>query len=375
VANNITIGDCFRAKEDNFVLLRVLAASAVIYGHSFAISSQRGYRDLFLQYVGHTHIAHVAVCIFFVISGFLVTGSYFNRHNWRIYIKARFLRLIPGLAVCLMLTVFVLGPTVTVLPLYEYFSELFAGILQLIQNPSERSGRFLLPGVFDELRLSGAVNGSLWTLLVEVKMYFYVLLFGVAGVLKRRVFFNFAILMLIIVGVFYPEFLPLVHNDPKHLRLAALFAIGAVLYINRDVVPLHGAIVLLLIVLAVAFNRSEAFMTILSLLIAYGTMWVAYCVPIPFAEKVPDNSYGIYIYAFPIQQSLVLFFPHIGPYYLGVLAFLIVYPLALASWYLVEKPSLRLKRGPLLSGVWVWIKYKFFSLLEWHGSTKGSSDK
>jgi len=73
-----TIGDCFRARQDNFVLLRILAASAVIYGHSFALSNVRGYKEPLFRFIGHSHIAHEAVSVFFVVSGFLVTASYMS---------------------------------------------------------------------------------------------------------------------------------------------------------------------------------------------------------------------------------------------------------------------------------------------------------
>ena len=336
-----TIGSCFRKRQDNFVLLRVFAASAVIYGHSFALSSVRGYKDFVHQYIGQTHIAHEAVSIFFVISGFLVTASYLNRNDWRVFAKSRLLRIVPALLVCLLLTVFILGPALTTVSLVDYFSSLKT-YTYLLWNISFIKPDFFLPGVFENNRIGG-INGSLWTLPAEMRMYFIVFVFGLVGLLGKRMLFNGAIALLFIIGFLYPDIIPLINHNPKYVRLAAMFAIGAAMYINRDVIPLHGSIVIALLGVTIFFHKTDYFIIALSVFLAYATIWLAYVPSIPWTDRLQDNSYGIYIYAFPVQQTLVDVFPNIGPYMLFVFAFPITYMLAMLSWAYVEKPMLGLK--------------------------------
>jgi peptidoglycan/LPS O-acetylase OafA/YrhL len=53
-----------------------------------------------------------------------------------------------------------------------------------------------------------------------------------------------------------------------------------------------------------------------------------------------DTSFGIYICAGPIQQTLLWAVPALTPLWLSSIAFVIVLPLAFASWCFIEKPAL-----------------------------------
>jgi peptidoglycan/LPS O-acetylase OafA/YrhL len=60
-------------------------------------------------------------------------------------------------------------------------------------------------------------------------------------------------------------------------------------------------------------------------------------------NKVGDCSYGIYIYAFPIQQLAAHVMPAGTPYYNMTVTTAVVVPLAMLSWMYIEKPSLGMK--------------------------------
>ena len=119
---DFTIADGLARRRDNFLLLRILAACAVIYGHSFAIAPQAGANDIFLRMNWGYFSGALAVDVFFVVSGFLVSGSFMARHSLGRFVLARALRILPALAVVLLGSIFVIGPLFTRLGLAEYFA-------------------------------------------------------------------------------------------------------------------------------------------------------------------------------------------------------------------------------------------------------------
>lgn len=143
----------------------------VLYGHSFVLLGLR--EPLFMSWLP---LGPLGVFIFFTISGYLVSESWDRDPHLLRFFQRRLLRILPGLAVCVLLTVGVLGPLLTTLPLADYFSNPHTlGYLRTI-------GLYItyyLPGVFDGNRYPNAVNGSLWSLPVEFLMYIVVALVGV----------------------------------------------------------------------------------------------------------------------------------------------------------------------------------------------------
>ena len=149
--------------RNNFDFLRVLAAFLVIYGHGLAI------RGLPLQNLWGAQIDLFGVCIFFSISGYLVTDSWLRTPALPVFVWKRFLRIWPALFVVVVLTTFVFGPLVTRIPL---------SVITLARRRLGRISAMLLsfsvpglPGVFDAPPLAGLVNGPLWSLPVEVACY------------------------------------------------------------------------------------------------------------------------------------------------------------------------------------------------------------
>ena len=92
-AGETTIAAHMARRRDNFLLLRIVAALAVIYGHSFVLAKADGSNDIFLRNGWPFYSGDIAVMMFFVISGFMVSGSYIARANLADFMTARLLRI------------------------------------------------------------------------------------------------------------------------------------------------------------------------------------------------------------------------------------------------------------------------------------------
>ncbi len=327
--------------QNNYLILRFAAALMVILGHSFAITALPGHTDPILRLTRFTFSGAVGVDIFFVISGFLVTSSYLNRRNLPDFIKSRCLRIFPGLFVCLILTAFVLGAVETSLAPGRYFSS-YHVYAYVVENFSLIRMNFSLPGVFQQLPITG-VNGSLWTLPVEIRMYLLLGLFGASGILFNKRWYLWLLAMLSVLAVAIPFNIPLVYYPDRYARLCLFFAAGSAMSVYRDRIPLNLWILAALVVLVLPFHKSGAFPWLLGPVLAYGVIWFSYVPNLRWFNRFGDYSYGLYIYAFPIQQGLRQHFPDISPMQMFIAASILTLACAMFSWHLVEKHALRLK--------------------------------
>jgi len=343
-----TLADCLARRRDNFLLLRLIAASMVIFGHSYAIAHVDGLHD-FIGMKGWgpgVYTGSIAVDIFFVVSGFLVTGSYVNRRDFKFFIRSRFLRIVPACVVCVIACAFVIGPLVTTLPLGEYLRH-HDSLGYVLKNISFISLAWTLPGVFESNPYSGTVNGSLWTLPVEVRMYALVAVFGLIGLLHRRWLFNLVIGALCLWAAWFPDLTREVFRSASHLRLAGLFALGSFFYVNRDYLPVSGYLAAALVLLAYLLHGTPHFMVMFGLALGYGSLWFAYTPPLHGFERLGDYSYGLYLWGFPIQQLVALQMGQPTPMQIFAWSMPITALVAVASWHLIEKPALGFKNTPM----------------------------
>lgn len=337
-----------QGRDNNFNLIRILAALAVLCSHSFPLS-HAGLADPLAARLGMT-AGSIAVDVFFITSGFLVTSSLMARAGLPRFFLARALRVFPALWVMLLLTVFVLGLSFTTQSASQYLAD--AATHSYLRKCATlfRGVSYHLPGVFAGNPLPLAVNGSLWSLPVEVRMYTVLaLLWLPLAMLKdsRRRAFALVTALLAIVACYLvvSTHLQMAKESPA-LRLIFMFLTGAAYFCLRAYVPMRrgiffgGAALLLLASLHATFFYVSYMLTL-----AYLVLYLAY-VPggaIRKFNRVGDYSYGVYIYAFPVQQSIAAMVPGISvPAMLG-LAVAVTLPLAMLSWHLVEKRALRLK--------------------------------
>lgn len=330
---------------NNFDAARIAAALAVVVGHAFELTGY-GHAPRVLGVPLHV----LGVQVFFVISGFLIASSWLRQPSLPRYLRNRSLRIFPGLILVVLLSVFLLGPLVTALSDPEYFAHprTWRYLVNIILRP-----QFDLPGVFETLPHARSVNGSLWTLPVEFICYLavpLVLLFA-----RWRVP---AVIAFAFLGVVIDQFVsePLVvwgTSVQKGSDLFTFFALGMfVALVGPRMLRLEYAMLLLAAqVLIAALNQP---------VVARWTLWITltYCVlsfclqstpVIRRAARYGDLSYGLYIYAFPVQQLVVTFLPSI-PLAVNVVVVVVLTAVsAFISWHLVEKHALKLKARPRLA--------------------------
>ncbi len=150
-----------------FDLLRLIAATLVIYSHSYPLLGITP-PDIVTRILPFTNGGTLGVWIFFIISGYLNTKSIKNNNAFAFLIN-RSLRIFPGLVVALLFSIFVIGPLCTNLPMSDYFIN--HKTWQYIHQNLFLSPNYILPGVFDGNRFKSVVNGSIWTLPTEALLY------------------------------------------------------------------------------------------------------------------------------------------------------------------------------------------------------------
>ncbi len=344
-----TIADAWAAQRNNFNLMRLVAAWLVIYGHAWAITGSSG-QDWLARLTGFRFSGAIAVDMFFVVSGFLIAAS-LQRNSVRGYLVSRGLRIVPALVVCVALTTFLLGPLLTTAA--GYWAQPGTWTYFLV-NASLTASRFQLPGVFAAHPLD-VVNGSLWTLPIEAKLYLLLMFAWLLGLLAARRYTPLWATALLAGYALAWHYGPLPDHIQKYAECTAFFITGSLLWINRDRIRLAGWVVLALIgAFAVLRGSAWAHLPYFGLL-AYGTLYLGLQIRLPMIRGT-DLSYGVYLYGWPAQQ-LAWMLPW-GKSVAGniLIASAIALSCAALSWFLVERPALRLKkrwvaRGPQASPV------------------------
>lgn len=341
------------SRSNNFTTLRLLFAWLVIYGHAFAIQGPGTAKDPLNNILqGSTWIGALAVCGFFAISGFLVTASLVNR-NILTYVVARALRIYPALIACVFLTAILFGLFFSSLSIGEYFSH--QEFYKYLRNALAFDNmRFTLPGVFEEQR-NTAINGSLWSLTLEIHCYILLAIVGALGLLRKQVLANIVIFGLTALSVIiiydvkvFDSLSSISTQKIKWIRTAEYFLLGAAFYINRKHIPIdYRLFALACLVSGLAFGE-EWFNLLFPLSFTYIIIFLVYAPPVIALDKwVGDISYGVYIYAWPIQQCVNYWLPDLSPYGNTAVSTLLVLPIAYLSWKWIELPAINLKTRTL----------------------------
>jgi len=341
-----TIAALLHGRDNNFNLIRFLAASAVILDHSFALVAHDQTADALID-VERLEIGRLAVDVFFIISGFLVTRSVMTQPTLIDYAVARFLRLFPALFVATIGIAFVLGPVVTSASLGEYFTDprpwLFVPLTASLVTHS-----MTLPGVFEQVPESGVIDPPLWTLRYETVCYVLLALFALVGALATR--FRATLTLAVILGLYaFVTFATSWRADIGAIDSAARFVLdfflGGLFYVFADKIRMDLKVALVLGVAAAAAFGTAAFEAAFRVALAYGLLWFVLVPggPLRRFNLIGDYSYGLYILCFPIQQTFVMLNPQITPGWLLVSSFPAVLALAILSWHFVEHPALKRK--------------------------------
>jgi peptidoglycan/LPS O-acetylase OafA/YrhL len=336
-------------KNNNFDFLRLIFATCVIISHSFTLS---GFSDCdYLCQFSNAQInfSYIGVKGFFVISGYLIFQSLKRSENIFDYFWKRILRLFPALFLVLLLTI-ILTP-------FVYKGDvpflLNKSVLTYIPNNfSLYRMQYKIDGVFEDNPYDSSINGSLWT--IRYEFTFYILLSFFIFFRNYKIMTNLILLilflLLFICNIFffnklkeYGFILRLEHL----LDLGIFFIAGSILAslniekFTRKKELLIFICLLLSISIYLNFYNYTKYLTFPILLILFGLN------PIPLicnvVEKFGDLSYGIYIYAFPVQQTLVYYFK-LNYFDLMIYSLIITFLLAFFSWHIIEKNSLKYKK-------------------------------
>ncbi len=337
-------------RTTGFDYLRLGLATAILCSHSIDVSYGVKFTTAFENGPIRPLIA-VLLPMFFALSGFLVAGSLDRCRTLVSFIGLRVIRLAPALAFETVLAALILGPLLTSLPLAAYFSDglLPRYLLNLIGDI-----QYLLPGLFEHNPWPRTVNAQLWTLPYELMCYVTLAGLALFGVYRRRRMFA-----LVVIGLNLALLAHYVINAasagwngapvaPGPAQVLA-FLYGITLHLYRDRIPHSPRLGLAAGALALAVLLHPATDYLVPGLAAYFVVWLGLMRPRPsLLTRHGDYSYGIFLFGFPVQQAMAqLMGPAFQQWYWNIATALPLTILcAVASWHVVEKPSLAL-RGPL----------------------------
>lgn len=330
--------------QNAFTVIRWVGALMVLIGHSFVFL---GLPEPVL--LGWAPLGPLGVYIFFTISGYLVAKSWESDPSIMRFLFRRALRILPGLWVCIVLTAFVLGPFTSTLSFFQYFDH---PLLKAYLSNFYLYISYALPGVFQNNIYPNAVNGSLWSLPVEIMLYFLVAATGMVFKFLRlqQIYFYFVAFFFLVGslqwGLQDPKMFVFYGTDMRQfLVCGGYFWVGYVLSVSRfdEKISISAICVLLIIWFLISPIRNWfigfSYLVLPCLVIVLGNVKSKYLGLI----NRHDYSYGIYIYAFPLQQMIALFFPGISLLQYLIITVLVVVLIAAVSWHWVEKPALSFK--------------------------------
>lgn len=351
-----TIQDALDPRCNGLNLLRLILATGVIVYHSFRLLG----RTIPAGPVEQA-LSQLWVDGFFVLSGFLIVGSWCRRPEIAPFVRNRFLRIYPGFFVCLVLTAWVFAP------LGAHLGDDDLAVADQVHYIVTNAGLYIrdfgIGGTPTDVPESGAWNGSLWTLVWEALCYLAVLVAGVVGLLRLRhgvlaVFLGaWALALVTDVTALGDRSFPLLTRAYGSLgmadlgRFALVFAAGGLVHRYQGRLPCRWSVVGLCAVVVTVTMWLPDYRLVAAPALAYGLVAAGALLRRPRFHITQDISYGMYIYGFPVQQLLVL--AGVGAWGVGglaVAAMILTVPLAAMSWFLVERPAMRVKSVSRPSG-------------------------
>ncbi|MGZ5200125.1 MAG: acyltransferase family protein [Telluria sp.] len=351
-ANTRTLGSAIETHANGFNLVRLVCALMVVVYHGYQFNTLRAAVDPVTGWLRPVaDLGSLAVAVFFLISGIFVTQSWVRDPHIGRYALRRVARIVPGLFVCLLAT--------TVAASIFFSDQGVAGLAAsapwrfIFGNTFLHELHYIIPP--EELRIPGVLggqdlNGPLWTLYWEGRMYVMLALVGLAAVLPMTTWLRACSLFLLLAANLFPD---VAAGYVWEVRLWSMFLAGMLLQTlapQLRVGPLQVACALALA--ALNWTRFAALtphpLTWFGIALAAGAaaLWIG-SARVPGVKHVQrhDYSYGVYIYHWPVLLMLRAVLPPTGALRLTALAIVVTLLLAALSWHLVEAPALRLAHG------------------------------
>jgi peptidoglycan/LPS O-acetylase OafA/YrhL len=333
---------------NNFDVLRILFAWFVIISHSYVLNGL-GATDPLFEATNQTFLfSFIGVKGFFIISGYLIFKSMVVSKSIPEYLIKRTLRIFPALAVVLLVTlvaVFFIYPA-GITPFF-YNKEVYA---YFIGNLILFKPHFFITGVFSNL-ISPAINGSLWT--IEYEFFFYVLILVFFFVRSNKnalkILLGLTIAAFLIVRLFFYNwtvqthfFIPL----ESLFDLGPYFLMGSLLScFDLEKLPAKNAIALFLLTGLIVGTYMQVGHTVVYFTLPYLVIYLGKKtsgIAAWMHQKLGDPSYGIYLYAFPLQQFIIYLYKP-STLTLFVVSTIGAFVFGYLSWMLIEKKALALK--------------------------------
>ncbi len=331
--------DFAKGRPAGFDYMRLLLSIAVLAWHTILITEGVGVQNYNIEHASFRAFALLILPMFFALSGFLVAGSLDRAKNIVDFACLRVLRLLPALCLVVLLSAVVMGPLMTSFSLNEYvadprFSRYFLTILGNIQEQ--------LPGVFENNPFPGVINGQLWTIPIELECYLILIIPAVLGIYKRPKLFLAFVLMVQLAFAVRAIGWPVIYGGVPPRVLIMCFLAGVIMSMYRHKIPYRIDLACLCTAIAFALVYIPGGNYFLAFPAAYLTVYLGLMNPKKnWWVSSGDYSYGVYLFAFPIQQLVVSipFLPQV--WYVNFLVSLpLVMLMALFSWWVIEKPAL-----------------------------------
>ncbi len=331
---------------NQFGVLRLLFAFVVVVSHSPELLDGNRSREI-LASVFHTRtLGEVGLDGFFLISGYLIVKSWHESPRLGGFALRRALRIGPGYIVAFLLCWLVVGPlSGGHIGTDGYVMQAYRMIT--LQSPE-------LSDAFRGLPYT-SLDGPMWTIAYEVRCYIAAAVLGLAGAYRHRTRYVIACAVALLLFLFLPDLEPprmIARFTGKLTDDAALllvFLTGGAFYLFANKIRLDGRIALaaaIALPFTLAAGQAPARLGV-AICGGYLLFWFALVVRAPRLARIGggiDISYGLYLYAWPVQNLIVQRAGDIAPWALTLAATVIAGLLGLASWTLVERPGLALAR-------------------------------
>ena len=334
-------------EKSNFNLIRLICAILIIYGHSNSLifNNFPGEGNTFMKIFGLTPAA-IGVKCFFFLSGLLVVNSLLNYKDLFVYSVKRFFRIYPALLFVIFVTVFLIGLFCTNLNMNDYLSEKNTWDY-IIKNISFRiwgNNDIGLPGVFVDNKYQISVNAPLWA--ISAECFSYIMIFALFAVSS----FNKKIVTIaccaIILDFFMPKSFIFYWIPKENSDLTAIpfcYALGILLALYKEKAKINwllpiGSLIFLHIFKEAFFTDALKYITVFSTFVCIAKSKIV----VKFS-KLPDISYGIFLFGWPLQQFICAILPQANYFFSFGITLLLAFVFGYITYKFIEQPSSKLQ--------------------------------
>ncbi|MFD2366679.1 acyltransferase family protein [Pseudoduganella sp. GCM10020061] len=346
-----TLASAIDSHDNGFNAVRLVCALMVVAYHAWQMNPVFSRTDPLTRLMAPAmDTGTLAVGVFFIISGLFVTQSWMRDPQPLRFAARRIARIVPGLFVCLLVT--------TVLAVVFFSDTGAAGLASgapwryIFGSSVLHLLQYNIPP--EELRIAGVLggidlNGPLWTLYWEGRMYVMVALIGLAAVLPMRVWMRNAAIFLLLAAHLFPSVLS---GYVWEVRMWSLFLFGMLLQTvaaHARIGPVHVLCALALLLLNWTRNASltDSPLTFFGVMLVAGAaaLWIGSARTRALQHfRTHDYSFGIYIWHWPVLLMLRAVLPPLDALPLFAVSLAVIVPVAMLSWHFVEAPAIRTVR-------------------------------